>query len=277
MKQYQNHYFFFEGDSSEIDFLGDTESGREIAFKMNNFFAMFVHSIWFVKDNSAYVNYCVVEDLDNEKVFTNTKDILATNSTGEYANTNLSIDEVETFYNLLPYFFKLNVVDNQSEINLFGPDEMIHNAIPSEFNYIRYDYNRVKRAAYFLQLIRHNSNLIIKITFFVAIYECLFTSNPSEVTHQVSERAALYIGGDNLIKRVNYDLIREAYTIRSKYIHGSVVKNSREELLRICMSIDALTRQLFLKIRGNDEIFLLSDSEGDKKKFENYFKNLLFE
>jgi hypothetical protein len=51
------------------------------------------------------------------------------------------------------------------------------------------------------------------------LWLCAF-GGPEEPTHKVSERTAFYLGGDNETKIKNYELMKEAYDIRSKFVHG---------------------------------------------------------
>lgn len=62
----------------------------------------------------------------------------------------------------------------------------------------------------------------LKIAMYIPLLETLFsTDETTEITHKISERIAIYLGGTTQQKIENYKLIQSAYSIRSNLLHSS--------------------------------------------------------
>jgi hypothetical protein len=147
----------------------------------------------------------------------------------------------------------------------------------NNLNALPYEHNRVLRALLFLQMVRSADTLVIKLTFYIAILECLFTSTNSELTHQVSERTALFIGGNNERMKDTYKRVKTGYSVRSSYVHGDNVKLKPDEQLLNSQIMDTLIRTIILKVFENDYIFMLDNkTKGYKDIYDDYWKDILF-
>jgi hypothetical protein len=110
----------------------------------------------------------------------------------------------------------------------------------------------------------------------MGVYECLFSTDKVEIAHKVAERASFYLGGTSLEKQSNYKLIKDAYNLRSNYIHGGtldekVLKNYMG-IENICLSVDLMTRNILTSVILNDsKLFLLP-----KNELEEWYSQLLF-
>lgn len=271
----RGYIMYFCGESTSINILKDLTDEATIANTISSFLRLGIQCLWHVKDNGTYLNQCYIE-FNDETIYETHTVGMASNSEGDHKTTSYSFQELIDGFTLMTKLLKFQKIESKqvSDTSLLVPRNGIH--ILNNVNYASYIHSRLFRCLSFLDFVRKSDNLIVKITFYVAMFECLFTSNGSEITHQVSERAALYIGGDLNTKRANYDLIKSAYNIRSRYIHGSNINKQRSELLVLSSTIDILTRGLLHKIFLDSDLFLATETEANNKRFENFFKDLIF-
>jgi hypothetical protein len=111
---------------------------------------------------------------------------------------------------------------------------------------------RLIRAMQFLSnsvILPHPHRFIAVITCF----ECLFSKEPSEVTHQLATRTSWFLYPDDSEKRYEtYNDVITLYKIRSNIVHGRTydISNAIDDILRS----EFLIRSIILKILSNDEI-----------------------
>ena len=113
----------------------------------------------------------------------------------------------------------------------------------------------------FLTLARSNSFLPLKISFYIAILETLFTTDNNEVTHKVSERISFYLS-DKLNKLNTFKIVKECYGIRSKFVHGQKLdrKYDNDALKEKSSELDDIIRILLNKvILEESDMFLSND------------------
>jgi hypothetical protein len=104
------------------------------------------------------------------------------------------------------------------------------------------------------------------------LYECLFTTDASEIIHKMSERVACYYTQDKAKRLEVFKLIKSAYTIRSRYFHGKDLGKDKvlKSVPEVLKQIDDLTREIFTKVIMEDqEIF-------GEKDMEPFFEKLIF-
>lgn len=265
---------FYEGSPEDNPLIKNLSDLTSISDNVSNYFHSFFSLLWLIKDNSVYTPSVFVHELTDGKLYSSRIYNITTNRRCECSGIDFYKDEMLTAIQ--------NVEIAERYLNKdIGEDfttPIFDNGIqPSPAGYMHYNFNRLVRAYDFLHFARTQIEPVTKITFYVTAYECLFTSSSSEMTHQVSERASLYVGGTRRVKQSNYNLLKEAYSIRSRYIHGDTINRGREYFLGILDPLDELTRKVFNKVLNEPDIFLLTSSEGDKKKFEQYFKDLIFQ
>jgi hypothetical protein len=233
----------------------------------------FIHCLWFVKDSSSNIGAFFTNIPDENIVFLRTRNASFSTCVGAYNDVTYSFDELERaagfFDKMLGFVTPFKLPDRIVE-----PDTTKIKA--NYFNNLPYNsFNRIERANNFLLLARTMSFLPAKISFYVGVLECLFTADVGEVTHRVSERAAMYIAGDSKTKLENYKHIKNAYALRSKYVHGQQLDakhKSLEAQKELSKIIDNLIRQVFIKILdNNDRIFCAADAE-----FREWFDKLIF-
>ncbi len=256
--------FSKETDSVKLHAL--TETGI-------NLLQAYIHCLWFIKDCCVRVDTIYLEYKLKNKVLSRTKCDLISNSKGKFDKIKFLKAELDI---ALSYLHKLNDIIN-FKINLSEEESKEKwertEITPGDFNYIDYKAtNRIHRAFNFLTLARINSFLPQKIMFYISCCESLFSTDPNEITHKVSERIACYIGNDFKDKIEIFDLVKKCYSTRSKYIHGQ--KLDSKDLSETSFKIDSEIRKLFIKIIYDKDY--LDNQNKNPDDFEKWLKNLIF-
>jgi hypothetical protein len=262
---------------SEDDPLSNTilmKEGNEVLHYQIGVINMFLAGLWFVKDHScSCINGYLATD-NFEQVFINSRDTFTCNSHGEYVTENFTkveINQAETIVgNLLELFGpKKTQIDESNR----GTSEK-YEAKLSELNLADYHFNRIERAFHLLNIARVNSLLTVKVSFYIATLESLFTNDNFEIKYKVAQRVCLYLGGEKSEILKNKKLIEDAYKIRSNYFHGgNQDKNykKRSNLKEISFNLDQLVRRVFTNVISIDSQEFLKE-EG----LANYFEELLY-
>ncbi|RZK25304.1 MAG: hypothetical protein EOO43_05870 [Flavobacterium sp.] len=262
---------YYEGDNIFDSTIYDTP-GKICERIVNSLFSMF-NGLWYVKDCSVFISAGYTHICGTEKTASCSKPTITSDSLSTFKSVVFTEEEIVKAISIFNKTHPYLVVEE----NNITPAKLSDGGIAGYENEVRTsDNSRIGRGLMFLYNVRSNSNLPYRIAFSVAILECLFTSSNGELTHQVSERSAFYLGGPSSEKQSNYDLVKSCYGVRSKFVHGDRIKNKREDLLVLSSKMDSFLRSVLIKAINAPDVFILSDSEGDKKKFENHFKNLLF-
>jgi len=238
---------------------------------------MFIMCLWFIKDNSTFLGgFHTYMPSINYLINISIIDSIYCDSSGKYNHgETYSIDELNR---TLKFFVKYNEAINHSSVKLLPKNQRTPplqsiTTIPYNFTKI----TRIERAIHFLKLARTSTQLHLKISFYICIYESLFSSSTekTEITHTICERVALYYGFNPSHRKGIYTQLKEAYGIRSTYFHGQSFDTKKyrdKDLTPIAQNLDNLTRSILT-------IILLADSkifnqEGDK--LEKSFIDLLF-
>jgi len=271
------YILYYEGEISEHPRFGNSEDLNKVLESLTDYFISFFNLLWLQKDNSVHSSRMYIEYIDylEDSIFY-LRDMLYTISDKSCMCKTVKFTKEEINEAIATYdkFFPLLNPDINDK---FAAPTFDNGVQPQASALMIYTFSRIVRAYDFLDFARNQFDSIVKITFYVACYECLFTSGNSEMTHQVSERASLYIGGTREEKQDNYDLLKQAYSIRSRYIHGDTIKKSREDLLKILDPLDELTRKVFNKVLNEPDIFLLKpNAKGITPEYDQYFKDLIF-
>lgn len=136
-------------------------------------------------------------------------------------------------------------------------------------------HDRISRAYYLVQAARAQSDIAIKISNYCNAFESIFATSSIELTHKLSERIAYLLNNDISGRIETFKFMKKAYGIRSKIVHGDVIKKSFiEELKEVSEICDSLIRQAMIIVLRNDrirEIFL-----GTPDQIDEFFVNLLF-
>lgn len=215
--------------------------------------------LWFVKDNSANINslFCIVGS-EPKNYFVNKRNIFFSDSKGDYGPNEFTEKDLLRASELLQKFISLSgtpPVDTKMDM---AANIIVKSAIN---NVEMVTQNRIDRAFRFLYVARSQSVLPMKISCYMSLFECLFTTDSAEVTHKVTERATLYLGGSAEEKRANWKLIKTCYGIRSKYFHGQKFdkKTTISQMKEWSCAVDELLRRILTRVLEDDHDHFLQD------------------
>jgi len=228
-------------------------------------------SLWLVKDNSCSTLYCYTAIFDQKKFDIVQNFRVSTNCIGEYEDVEFSSDELDMAVeidNKLSKILNINM-DNSTIEKIMHSD--FRYGIENNRNYN--NNNRIARAYFFLKSARNSQFILMKISLYVSTYECLFTTDASEIIHKMAERVACYYSEDHEERMEMFKFVKKVYNVRSRYFHGKDLDKDKtfEKVPEMLKKLDSITRVIFKKIILDDsETFLKNESD-----LENYFTLLI--
>jgi hypothetical protein len=231
----------------------------------------FIESLWLIKDNSVYIFKQIFFDETAKGMNYLMNGVSYSNCSGNLDQTAFTEDELQEAVIITEKITGISSV----RVNLEAKPPDYRKLLEQPLAHcINYNWtNRIERALLFLSMARSYAYLPIKLSLFIPIYESLFSNVDIEISHQVSERVAFYIGGDEETKYKNYRLLKDAYNIRSRFFHGEKL-NSHKDLTQqreLSLRIDNLTRSVLRKVILQDSEFFL-----DEKKLKDWLPTLIF-
>jgi hypothetical protein len=244
----------------------------------------FLNFLWLIKDHSiaiqAYVGkllpttFCVMSAF-NPKV---------TTSSGEVFPIPFTVQELEQAHILWQkYRATIHVPLNNDRVGttIMTIPEMGFIRTRLKTFHVDFDYSKtncLERAFHFIEIARSQDYLIYKISFYVSAFECLFTTDSNSVTLKLRYRVAIYLG-TSYSDRLEIDkLIKEAYDIRSTFIHGQVFGKEKikkdltsNQLIKLSRKLDELLRMSIKKIIMHDlGDFIIKDSSAREAIFHKW-------
>lgn len=128
---------------------------------------------------------------------------------------------------------------------------------------------RLKRAFYFLDSARSNRDLGMKIAMYCSLFETLFSTDATEITHKIAHRMAIFLESDTEKRRDLYTRVKKAYGIRSKVVHGDELGKDVQKAKQISIDADHITRRVLDKISSSEA--MMEKFHASKSVLEEYF------
>jgi hypothetical protein len=158
-------------------------------------------------------------------------------------------------------------------VRLFRDSFLPNPTVVAQFH-TKANSTRISRTMSHISRAQKTAFLSEKITFYCSALEALLSTSQAELSHQIAERAAL-ITSENLDERVEtYGLVKNGYSYRSKYIHGSVLKDSVEKIQAMARKLDGIVRKC-LMTAINDS--MLSAAIKNVAALDDYVLRKIFE
>lgn len=269
-----NPYYFLVGESDQLinEF---TPNELRLSEKKAEELQFFMFCLWFIKDCCSNTDQLYTYIPSKDLAFSRQRTVFFTNASGEYVDNSFTLAELNETKKVFVKFSKLIFETIDYEQSVSEKEDGISKLTLGDSNFINdTSVNRIYRAYLFITLARSNSLLPLKISFYIGALEALFTTDKSEVSHKVTERVCLFLKGTKEEKLSNFQLIKKAYDIRSKFVHGQNLgkKVNRKKLQSISTETDTLLRQLMNVIISKPDIFL-----GDNEEISKHFTSLLLE
>ncbi|MBJ7575667.1 HEPN domain-containing protein [Luteimonas sp. MC1828] len=135
--------------------------------------------------------------------------------------------------------------------------------------------SRIQRALHHTMTARAESDIGFKISGYCSALEALLSSSQAELSHQLAERVAFLIGDSSERRLWYYKLVKQAYVVRSKIVHGDTVRAAKlPELIRISEFCDETIRSLVMAILSSEEheaMFSLDNTSFDAQMLSVIF------
>lgn len=281
-KIFSSHLLRFQGDPKEVSFFKDCNTLAEIGHMALHFASSLFNALWFVKDNSVYVQECFVEQYEGTlgtgsftSLYCNRHFLGRYNSnhSGDFVSTNVSIADMQKLIDI-DRRIKINLKVDPALQLLIPRTPLLNGVTTDELNFIPYILNRYLRALMVLAKVQSEARVILKIAFQMSLYEALFTIGRGNLTEQVTEKPALFIGGTKNEIEDNIAFFKKTYNIRSKFFHGDRINSDPSVLVEMNRRLDGCTRNILNKVLDDLNVFILSDSKTDKEKFRQYWRDL---
>ncbi|MHB9072321.1 MAG: hypothetical protein ACYC6G_02225 [Desulfobaccales bacterium] len=199
----------------------------------------FLNLVWLLRDNSVNFEMGFLQYIEPQGVRVDTNYISAiySNCHGKREKITLSRDELKLARKIFRERFSNEPIELQKGTRL-------HKGI-----------KRVEIVFYFLQSARSNPDLAVKVVDYCTCFEALCSTSNAELSHQLAERVAFFIGENFDERRDIFNKIKEAYGIRSRIIHGDLLSPSKiDRLYAISETCDNFLRRILYKIISDDEL-----------------------
>ncbi|MBL1281330.1 MAG: hypothetical protein COA33_013710 [Fluviicola sp.] len=256
---YNRPFYYLDWNSNEKtkDF-----NGYRCTYAILRSIQDFIFDLWQIKDNNIYVFSGFLFEYDkvisDGSTFKGT--VTATMSKSKLEKSGTLFTEVE----LKPAIEEMSPI----VINELLEQDSDYFTPTSDHFFKSSGIDRIGRASYFVLEARSRHTFPTKIVSYITAIECLFTTSQTELSHRASERVATLKGGTKESKLETYRLLKKAYDVRSKVVHGAILKGQNEELKEISTGLDQLLREF---LSEKNEIFTKSNEQID-----SYFLNQLF-
>ena len=222
----------------ECDVNSIEESHVELVEFMRDIQAFFM-SMWMIKDNSANIELAFAISQSDSHVHSNSL---------SYYNTQ------QNTINSLVIYSAQELQESAEWCNskLKGMSE----AQEPKLTMSQKQINRLNVATSFLQQARSSSDIGVKIANYCSYFEALMSTNSSELTHQLAERAAFLLKEQPQIRYEHFKQTKKAYAVRSKVVHGDVLSKKQLDTIEdISKHCDQVARELLIKALSDTDFF----------------------
>ncbi len=159
--------------------------------------------------------------------------------------------------------------------HLFNVDD-VGAAISQRDSKTTSDTGRLDRVFYFLQAARSANDLGIRISLYITCFEAILSTDNLELSHKLSERVAVFLGGDAARKIETYRMMKAAYSVRSKVVHGDRLSAKLvSDLPSLSVSCDVALRQVLVAVLSSPRLRTLFGGKGEG--IEDHMLSALFD
>ncbi len=129
---------------------------------------------------------------------------------------------------------------------------------------------RIVRCFEFIHAARTSYSIPIRLVHYCSALESLFGTGSAELTHKLSERVAAIVGKSQEIRLQKYQLMKRAYGLRSKIVHGGTFsKENVAEVHDVLKDIDDVLRKILLQAFSDSHLLDLLSARGED--IDEYF------
>jgi hypothetical protein len=221
--------------------------------------------LWMVKDNSANIPFGLYHNNQIGGGFPMTKNVMVSNSKGRYESVTFKKEDFERaneWFNVLSDYY----IEDETGEKKYDTYNNLNSAI-------NHNTNSFKRALSYVEQARSTSFLPAKIASYISVLETLFVVADSN-TYKTPERTAVFLSGSIEDKKGNFEIVKDAYSVRSSYVHGSDIGDKKNKKLDVISSeLDDIVRKVLFKFFTFHKD--LNYSGNGYKKVNQYFVDLV--
>lgn len=265
-KKHFSHFRFEDGSAIDENLL-------QLIAMQKYLTQTFLTALWLVKDNAVNTGNFYGWHLETGTVIGDYPKLLLSSSKGEYVSTSFTVEETNQAMEFQKEVIKYSS-KNKDEVDVSNPIVGLEVSAMNNFNKrnTTFDDDRITRALKMSLIARSQSFLPAKISSYITAIEALVSSNRESLTMQVAERVPKIIGGSKEDKITIHDNLREAYNIRSKFVHGDKVSEKTVRMLdQVSENMDGILRKLIIKVIYEYEVIKDINEEAMTKWYKNNF------
>lgn len=128
---------------------------------------------------------------------------------------------------------------------------------------------------YYQQAFRTDIDWSVRFLGMMMAMESLFSHGASEVSHQVSERTAFFLGRNSREQEAMYDGMRNHYGLRSTIAHGGTSKKKSKDMTTAFGDLLLIVQSSLLKVLSDPDLTNTFHS-ASSKQFNRALRNLVF-
>lgn len=230
----------------------------------------FLQGIWLVQDHSINFHHAtlvVTQSDDRCSYITNSLVWYASTSAGQIVKTAFSASDLKLAAGFTKQIRAAQSGDTRPTTSILEA-VLAHQVDPSDSIHLPLT-TRVQLAFNFLALVQNARDLGLRLAYYCSCFETLFSTDASEMTHKIAERAAYVLGSNGEDRLRIYDVVRKAYTVRSQVIHGDTIsKKLLPDLRQLCVNMDSMLRQCLRAAIGETEFAAILGSR--KEELDTY-------
>jgi hypothetical protein len=226
----------------------------------------FLFFLWFIKDNSISIDDSYGYQTKGYRYQCIPNHTIPSNSLGKFENVQYSKVELDRALEISEKYIAVcggqttDMAAQEFNENYGTQNDVLKSSVDSN-----QETNNLQRAITFLNTARSSPYLPYKISLYMPIFESLFSDSASEATQKVSERVAFYVSNDKAERLEIFKTVKEAYDIRSRFLHGQRLSSSKSKpsyLQEVSNNVDEITRKVLNKIIMQDSaLFLQANSQ----------------
>lgn len=267
-----------ETEEPELHFKSKEEADKYYTSKgllYSDFVMAFTLATWLVKDCCVYSDAYYWCNVDNGYSVKGRRNFQQTNARGKMELSAFNQKELDEVFGYLTQI--LDVFSSTMEkqgADACGLSYSQGTLICDTEAAIKNTGNSFYRMLLLLQLARKTGFLSEKISMYCAMLECLFAIERNH-KRNISEMTAKYVAID-IHERVAIEQdMRDAYGIRSDFVHGdvNVLFDKNEQLAMLSQRLDDYVRRAARKAFA-DENCKYENTRGDRKRIRKYFETM---
>ena len=234
---------------------------------------LFSLGAWMVKDCSVYSDMHYLYDTDINYSVKGKRSFQQLNASGKEELVFFDEEEVRMAFNymvLLMDFAFSDMEKNELIEPVYSQETLVLN-VEASINNNGKSFNRL---LILLQLARKTGLLFEKISWYCVLLECLFAIEKDRKKN-ISEMTAAFIADDDDEKSEILQTMKQAYKIRSEFVHGNVISlfDNNAQRAQLSERVDICVRRALRKAFVDSNLNY-SNTNADRRRVRQYFQNI---